>query len=159
MAQWHALKGLSVLCLGLGTAIGTACASTARAPALSLPNSAANTAFVTGLHHLYGFNYAAAESAFHRASELNPASPLPHWGIAMALGPNTNAPQMSVEQMQQAHAAAQRALALSHAASNQTRALINAVATRYAEIAPSDRRKLDLAYSTARTSPRYSSRV
>ncbi|HWG36570.1 MAG TPA: hypothetical protein VN690_02530 [Terriglobales bacterium] len=41
---------------------------------------------------LYGFDFTDAERAFRTASRFDPASPMPYWGIAMANGPNYNAP-------------------------------------------------------------------
>jgi len=48
--------------------------------------------FDQGLALLYGFNHDEAARLFARAAELDPASPMPHWGIAYALGPNYNQP-------------------------------------------------------------------
>ena len=50
--------------------------------------------FDQGLALLYGFNQDEAARLFARAAELGPASPMPHWGIAYALGPNYNLPAM-----------------------------------------------------------------
>ena len=38
----------------------------------------------------YGFDYDAAIRWFERAAEGDAGSALPHWGIALALGPNLN---------------------------------------------------------------------
>ena len=46
--------------------------------------------FNQGLTFVYGFNHDEAIRSFRRAAELDPASPMPHWGIALALGPNIN---------------------------------------------------------------------
>src|SRR5688500_19125299 len=48
--------------------------------------------FDQGLILTFAFNHAEAIRAFQRASELDPASPMPLWGIAYALGPNYNLP-------------------------------------------------------------------
>ena len=143
------MQSLPLVAIGIAAVTCLACASTSSRLAVDLHNPVANQAFTNGLHHLYGFNYAAAESAFRQASQLDPASPLPHWGRAMALGPNTNAPEMSVEQMQSAYAAAQRARALSAGASARTQALVNAIGTRYASSPPFDQHRLDVTYSAS----------
>src|SRR6267378_2848088 len=46
--------------------------------------------FDQGITLLYGFNHEEAQRAFERAAQLDPASPMPLWGIAMAVGPNYN---------------------------------------------------------------------
>lgn len=137
----------AISCLALG-----ACLSCVAAPLRTstfLPEPSANEAFVSGLNHLYGFNYAAAESAFRRASELAPTSPLPQWGLAMALGPNTNDPEITGERMRDAYSASQRALALSKGSSSKTQALANAVVSRYTNSATYDVAALNAAYSAA----------
>ena len=50
--------------------------------------------FDQGLALIYGFNHDEAARLFARAAELDPQSPMPHWGIALALGPNYNLPPM-----------------------------------------------------------------
>jgi hypothetical protein len=50
--------------------------------------------FNQGLALIYGFNHDEAARLFARAAELDPRSPMPHWGIALALGPNYNLPPM-----------------------------------------------------------------
>lgn len=142
------MKSLAGLAVVIGAVACLGCASASAMPTW-LPDAAANEQFVSGLHHLYGFNYAAAEAAFRRAFDLDPTAPLPLWGLAMALGPSTNAPELSAEQMQNAHVAAQRARALSTGSSPRTQALISATASRYAASAPFDQHKLDVAYSRA----------
>lgn len=46
--------------------------------------------FDQGLNLLYGFNRDAAYASFKRASELDPANPMPKWGMAAAVGPYVN---------------------------------------------------------------------
>jgi tetratricopeptide (TPR) repeat protein len=46
--------------------------------------------FDQGLNQLYGFNRYEALRDFRKAAELDPAAPMPHWGIAMAAGPYIN---------------------------------------------------------------------
>src|SRR6186713_393975 len=47
--------------------------------------------FNQGLTLAYGFNHEEAILSFQKAAELDPQSPMPHWGVALALGPNINA--------------------------------------------------------------------
>ena len=53
-------------------------------------NPQAQQYFDQGLRLLYGFNRYEALRSFRRAAELDPAGPMPEWGIAMALGPHIN---------------------------------------------------------------------
>ena len=46
--------------------------------------------FDQGITLLYGFNHEEAGRAFEKAAQLDSASPMPLWGIAMAVGPNYN---------------------------------------------------------------------
>src|SRR6185503_17751876 len=53
-------------------------------------NPEAQRVFDQGMAQAYGFNHEAAIRSFERASQLDPATPMPHWGRAWALGPNYN---------------------------------------------------------------------
>ena len=53
-------------------------------------SSEAQDYFDQGVTLLYGFNHEEAARAFEKAAELDPRSPMPLWGIAMAVGPNYN---------------------------------------------------------------------
>src|SRR5262245_17494555 len=50
--------------------------------------------FNQGIALIFGFNHDEAARQFAKAAELDPSSPMPHWGIAPALGPNYNLPAM-----------------------------------------------------------------
>ena len=104
--------------------------------------------FDQGLRLVYGFNHAEAIRSFTRAAELDPTCAMCYWGIALAYGPNINAPMDSASGVA-AYAAAQKALALKSHATAAERAYIEAVAQRYAEVPPTDRAQLDTLYSRA----------
>ncbi|HEX6070102.1 MAG TPA: tetratricopeptide repeat protein [Longimicrobiaceae bacterium] len=104
--------------------------------------------FDQGLRLYYAFNHAEAIRAFTRATQLDPQCAICHWGIALALGPNINAPQDSASAVA-AHAAITRAQAVAAGASERERALIQALAVRYAAVPPADRAALDSAYARA----------
>src|SRR5882724_5708181 len=53
-------------------------------------NREAQDYFDQGITLLYGFNHEEAARSFQKAAELDPQSPMPLWGIAMAVGPNYN---------------------------------------------------------------------
>ena len=104
--------------------------------------------FDQGLRLYYAFNHQEAIRAFEEAARLDPKCAMCPWGIALALGPNINAP-METEAARAAYAAVRKAVALAGNASPREQALIRALATRYAENPPQDRSSLDQAYAKA----------
>src|SRR5687768_10626699 len=104
--------------------------------------------FDQGLRLLYAFNHAEAIRAFREAARLDPGLAMAHWGRAIALGPNLNAP-MTQENGRQAHAAIRQARALSSRATPREQALIEALSLRYAADGKGDRAALDRAYAGA----------
>jgi tetratricopeptide (TPR) repeat protein len=104
--------------------------------------------FDQGLRLYYAFNHAEAIRAFEEAARRDPDCAMCHWGVALALGPNINLPMDSASAVQ-AYAAAQKAAAVQGGASERERAMIGALAKRYARTAPADRASLDSAYSRA----------
>jgi hypothetical protein len=53
-------------------------------------NAEAQQFFDEGLTLLYGFNHEESFRSFERAATLDPQSPMPHWGMSLALGTNIN---------------------------------------------------------------------
>lgn len=111
-------------------------------------NAEAQRWFDQGLRLTYAFNHQAAGRAFAEAARLDPECAMCFWGQALVLGPNINLPMLP-EAMKPAYENAQRALALAARAQPADRALIEALATRYADPAPEDRSALDKAYADA----------
>lgn len=97
---------------------------------------AAQQYFDQGFTFLYGFNHEEAIRAFRKAAELDPASPMPLWGMAFALGPNYNAPvDLQAEKM--AFEAIGKAQKLAEKAPQIEKDYVAAMATRYSgEINP-----------------------
>ena len=83
-----------------------------------------------GLNLAYGFNHAEAIRAFAEAARLDPNLAMAHWGMALALGPNINAP-MAPEEEPKALAHLKQAQALKSKASQRERDYIDALAARY----------------------------
>lgn len=116
--------------------------------AVTTDNPQAQAFFDQGLRLTYAFNHEEARRAFRKAQSLDPACALCFWGEALVLGPNinwpmdpaANAPALAALRQAQTHAA--------HA-TDRERALIDALARRYAEDAPADRKALDTAYAEA----------
>jgi tetratricopeptide (TPR) repeat protein len=104
--------------------------------------------FDQGFALVFGFNHEEAVRSFRRAAELDPKAPMPHWGIAWALGPNYNL-DVDDERGKQANAAIAQALAMSKGGSEVERAYIEAMAIRFPTDAKPDRAALARKYSDA----------
>ena len=112
--------------------------------------------FDQGLRLAYAFNHAEAARAFRQAQSLDPQCAMCHWGEALVLGPNINAP-MDAAANAPALAAIARAQAAAGKASARERDLIAALARRYASDPKADRAALNAAYAEAmgKTAARY----
>ena len=104
--------------------------------------------FDQGFDLVFGFNHEEAVRSFKRAAELDPKAPMPHWGIAWALGPNYNL-DVDDDRGKQANAAIAQALALSKGGSEAERAYIEAMAIRFPTDAKPERAALARMYSDA----------
>ena len=104
--------------------------------------------FDQGLRLVFAFNHEEAINSFREAARLDQKAPMPHWGIALALGPNINLP-MGDKQGKQAFDEVQSALKLMGKATQRERAYIKALATRYSNAPDAMRGKLDAAYAAA----------
>jgi len=111
-------------------------------------NADAQRFFDQGLTLVYGFNHDEAIRAFERAAELDPASPMPHWGIALALGPNINL-DVDPAREQAAFDAARRAVRLAAHAPSRERAYVDAIAKRYSNDPKADLKALAVDYKNA----------
>lgn len=104
--------------------------------------------FNQGLNLAYGFNHDAAERSFLKATEADPQCAMCWWGAALVLGPHVNA-AMDPANNAKAFARAQKAVALAAGGDASERAYTRALAARYAQNAPEDRKGLDEAYAKA----------
>jgi tetratricopeptide (TPR) repeat protein len=100
-----------------------------------------------GLNLAYGFNHAEALRAFAEAARLDPSCAMAHWGQALVLGPNINAP-MNADDEPKALAAVQKAMELRAGASQREQDYIEALAKRYTGKA-ADRPAADRAFARA----------
>ena len=105
--------------------------------------------FNQGIQLLYGFNHDEAIRSFQRAAQIDPSCAMALWGEAYARGLHINNPEMGEEQSRLAHQAAQKALSAIDAETAVERALVQALAQRYAWPAPEDRHPLDQQYADA----------
>ncbi len=104
--------------------------------------------FNQGVRLLYAFNFPEALRAFREAARLDPALAMAYWGQAMAVGPNLNAP-LSAENAPKAYESIQAGKRAAAGASARERALIEALAARFAASGVGDRPALDRAYASA----------
>lgn len=111
-------------------------------------NPKAQAYFDQGLRWAFAFNHAEAQRAFQAAQKEDPELAMAHWGEALVLGPNINAPMMP-EAQAPALAALARAVELAANAPAKDRALIAALGKRYSADPKAERPVLDLAFADA----------
>ena len=104
--------------------------------------------FDQGLVLSYAFNHDEAIRCFHEAARLDPTNPMPWWGIALASGPNINAPMTDSGAAMPLRAIAE-ARRLSDRVTPLERDLIEALAARYSADASVTRAALDSAFARA----------
>jgi tetratricopeptide (TPR) repeat protein len=113
---------------------------------ISTDSTLAQRYFDQGLALTYAFNHAEAVRSFRQAADLDPKCAMCYWGVALALGPNINAP-MTDQAVPEAYEAVQKAQDL--ASSEREQAYIQALAKRYSPEPVEDRANLDAAYAQA----------
>lgn len=104
--------------------------------------------FDQGLTLIYAFNHEEAVRSFEKAAELDLASPMPLWGIALALGPNINQ-DVDLTREKAAYEAVQRAVQLASGAPENERAYIAALMKRYSNDPKADLKALAVQYKDA----------
>ncbi|HUP20481.1 MAG TPA: tetratricopeptide repeat protein [Gemmatimonadota bacterium] len=104
--------------------------------------------FDQGLRFTYAFNHHEAIRSFEEAARLDPSCAMCKWGAALAWGPNINLPMDSTS-AEAAWGALEEARARVDNESGAERALIEALAVRYASSPPAERAALDSAYARA----------
>jgi tetratricopeptide (TPR) repeat protein len=119
--------------------------------AISTKSDLAQRFFDQGMNFMWGFNLQEAQRSFEAATVADPQCAMCQWGVALSLGPHFNIPALP-ERTVAANAAVQKARRLEAKASPVEKALIEALAKRYASPAPAnpdDQKKLDTAYADA----------
>jgi tetratricopeptide (TPR) repeat protein len=92
--------------------------------------------FDQGVTLLFGFNHEEAYRSFAKAAELDPKSPMPRWGMALALGANYNDPEPEADRLKKAR--------------ENERAYVEALSVRYvADPSTADKAKLARDYAAA----------
>jgi hypothetical protein len=111
-------------------------------------NADAQKFFDEGLTLLYGFNHEESFKSFALAAARDAASPMPHWGMALALGTNINdiAP---AERLKQGYAHLAEAQKRKAAGSEVEQGMIDALAKRYVADPTGDQAVRERAYADA----------
>ncbi len=116
---------------------------------ISLASQEGQKFFDQGLALVYAFNFGEAINSFQRAAELDPNSPMPYWGIALAYAPNYNAWLVGRDHEQAGFDAIQTAVGLAPKAPEPEQAYINALARCFTDEPRPDQAKLAHDYSDA----------
>lgn len=112
-------------------------------------SSKAQKYFDQGLIWAYAFNHDEAIRSFTKAAQLDPNCAMAWWGVALCNGPHINFPIVPPDRVNAAWEALQKSIALKDTVTQKERDLIDALANRYANPQPDDRRPLDQAYADA----------
>jgi tetratricopeptide (TPR) repeat protein len=104
--------------------------------------------FDQGITLIYGFNHGEAARSFQRAAAIDPSSPMPLWGVAMAVGPNYNM-DVDAQREKLAYETVQKAQKLAANAPEVERDYVDALAARYSGEANPDYKKLARDYAGA----------
>jgi tetratricopeptide (TPR) repeat protein len=118
---------------------------------VSTSNATAARYFNQGLAFLYAFNHDEAIRSFEAAAAADPQCAMAWWGVAMANGPHINNPVVDPAHAKAAWKALQKARESAERGTPVERALIAALAKRYADQEPQakSRKALDEAYAAA----------
>jgi tetratricopeptide (TPR) repeat protein len=116
--------------------------------AIATKSKPAQDYFDQGLTFIYGFNHEEAARAFQQAAKLDPASPMPLWGIAMAIGPNYNL-DVDADREKLAYETMQKARKLAEQSPQIEQDYAAALATRFSGEANPDYKKLALDYAAS----------
>ena len=98
---------------------------------VSTTNPEAQKFFNQGLSLIYAFNHEEARRSFEQAAKLDPKLAMAYWGIALALGPNYNEPEIDPARLQAVDRALEKADELASGATEQERDYIAALAKRF----------------------------
>ncbi|MGH9836795.1 MAG: tetratricopeptide repeat protein [Blastocatellia bacterium] len=110
-------------------------------------NAEAQKFFNQGLALIYAFNHEEAQRSFEQAARLDPKLAMAQWGIALAVGPNYNEPQIDPSRLLAADRALEKANELAAGASEKERDYIVALSKRFH--IPTDLKKSAMDYRDA----------
>ncbi|MBS26719.1 MAG: hypothetical protein CMQ26_06540, partial [Gammaproteobacteria bacterium] len=118
---------------------------------ISTDSEEAQAFFDQGIRMAWGFYFPESIASYQEAARLDPDSPMPHWGIAHAAGPNPNSRYVGLPDDPQGAglAAIRRAMELADNGTQLERDLINATYVLYNKDAVPDDRERDFAFLAA----------
>jgi tetratricopeptide (TPR) repeat protein len=118
---------------------------------ITTDSAEAQAFFDQGLRMAWSFYFPESIASYQEAARLDPDSPMPHFGLAHAAGPNPNSRYASLPDDPQGAglAAIRRALALANNGSLRERDMINALFVLYNKDAIPDTRERDFAFVDA----------
>lgn len=117
---------------------------------VSTKDQEAQKYFNQGIRLIYAFNHAEALRSFREAARLDDSLAMAYWGQALALAPNINDSAIGPDREQQGYDAIREALKRRANANAKEKALIDALAERFASKPPDgDRTALNQAYANA----------
>jgi tetratricopeptide (TPR) repeat protein len=116
--------------------------------AIHTSNTEAQQYFDQGITLIYGFNHEEAARAFEQAAKLDPASPMPLWGVALAVGPNYNA-DVDAQREKIAFETMQKAQKLAEHSPQIEKDYVATMAIRYSGDETPDYKKLARDYAQA----------
>ena len=116
--------------------------------AIKTSNADAQKFFDEGLTLLYGFNHEESFKSFQLAAAKDPASPMPHWGMSLALGTNIN-DTAPADRLKQAYAHLSEAEKRRNGGSAVEQGLVDALGKRYVADPTGDQAVREQAYSDA----------
>lgn len=118
---------------------------------ITTDSAEAQAFFDQGLRMAWSFYFPESIASYQEAARLDPDSPMPHFGLAHAAGPNPNSRYASLPDDPQGAglAAIRRALALANNGSQRERDMINALFVLYNKDAIPDTRERDFAFVDA----------
>jgi tetratricopeptide (TPR) repeat protein len=100
--------------------------------AIQTTSPEAQAYFNQGLNYIFAFNHDEARRSFDRAASLDPAAPMPLWGLALAVGPNYNDIDIGHVRATEAMQALAHARALAGGTHGEEHDLVAALSSRYA---------------------------
>ena len=116
--------------------------------AIKTSNADAQKFFDEGLTLLYGFNHEESFKSFELAAAKDPVSPMPHWGMSLALGTNIN-DTAPADRLKQAYMHLSEAARRKTGGSDVEQGLVDALAKRYVADPTGDQTVREKAYSDA----------
>ncbi len=118
-------------------------------------NPQAQAFFNQGLQYLYAFNFDESRRSFARAATLDPTSPMPLWGVALALSPNYNDTSPDPNSRAQAWQALEQAQPLAAHADPRERDYLSALTQLYDPVPPHNLHGDRYAHAMAQLAARY----